>query len=91
MVGIHTPDPAPKKSLDNIKRAIAAAKLEFPIAIDPKYTMWQRYKYNSWPAIFLVDRQGRVRCWWKGELKTEQADGDRLLRERIEALLKEKG
>lgn len=66
------------------------AGLEHPIAVDPGFAMWKKLKHNSWPAYYLVDRQGRLRSRWLGPLKSEQADGDKLIRQRIEELLKER-
>ncbi len=42
-----------------------------------------------WPSVYLVDKRGRIRRWWYGELRWRGAEGDKLLEERIEQLLAE--
>jgi hypothetical protein len=67
-----------------------AAGLEFPIAIDNQLTMWKRYDNSMWPAIYLLDKQGRVRWGWPGELSWKGARGETLMRAKIEDLLRDK-
>jgi hypothetical protein len=33
----------------------------FPIAVDNKKTMWQRYDNNWWPTVYIFDNQGIAR------------------------------
>lgn len=42
-----------------------------------------------WPSVYLIDKQGYVRYWWFGELNWQGAEGEKMLRRRIEELLAE--
>lgn len=42
-----------------------------------------------WPSVYLIDKRGRVRNWWYGELNWKGATGEEFLRKRIEELLAE--
>jgi hypothetical protein len=43
-----------------------------------------------WPSVYLVDKHGRVRYWWYGELNWQGAKGEQFIRGKIEELLVEK-
>jgi hypothetical protein len=39
VIGVHTPEFAFEKNIDNVKKAVTDLKLEFPIAIDNDYAI----------------------------------------------------
>ena len=43
-----------------------------------------------WPSVYLIDKRGRVRNWWYGELNWDGAKGEEFIRKRIEDLMAEK-
>ena len=91
IVGIHTPEFANEA---DVKRVLASARkngLKFPIAVDNGGQNWKNWKNRYWPSIYLIDKKGRVRYRWEGELDSEKTKGERLMRKRIEELLAEKG
>jgi AhpC/TSA family len=90
IIGIHTPETANEKKIDNVKKKLTDAGLTFPVAIDNKTTMWQRYRNAYWPTVYLIDRTGTARWGWQGELGFNGARGEALMREKIDELLKEK-
>ena len=67
VIGVHTPEFAFEKNIDNVKRAVADLKLDFPIAIDNDYTIWRAFKNGYWPADYFIDAQGRIRDHSFGE------------------------
>ena len=67
----------------------AKADLTFPILIDANKKNWNAWGNSMWPSVYLIDKQGYVRYWWYGELNWQGAQGEKLLRQRIEELLKE--
>lgn len=86
VLGVHTPEFEAEKNLDRLRDKVRKAGLEFPIAVDNDGDTWRAWGNQYWPAIYLVDKQGRVRYQWDGELGT---DGERAMRRRIDALLAE--
>jgi len=67
VVGAHTPEFAFEKNLDNVRRAVRDMGVAFPVAIDNDYAIWRAFGNNAWPAVYLVDAQGRVRFRHLGE------------------------
>ncbi|MEI8017426.1 MAG: redoxin domain-containing protein [Schlesneria sp.] len=90
IVGIHTPETESERSLDNLKRQVNERKIEYPIAFDASAQNWKAWANDMWPSVYLIDKQGRVRNWWYGELNWKGATGEELFRKRIEELLNEK-
>jgi cytochrome c biogenesis protein CcdA/thiol-disulfide isomerase/thioredoxin len=83
VIGIHAPEFAFEKKIDNVKRAVGDFKIGFPVAIDNDYTVWRAFKNSYWPAQYLIDADGQIRYHHFGEgnyAQSEQAIQD-LLRE----------
>jgi thiol-disulfide isomerase/thioredoxin len=74
IIGAHTPEFAFEKDLDNIKRAVKAMNVSYPVAIDSGYAVWRAFDNNAWPAIYLVDPQGRIRYSHLGEGEYERTE-----------------
>jgi thiol-disulfide isomerase/thioredoxin len=67
IVGVHTPEFSFEKDLDYIRRAVADQDIDYPVAVDSSYSIWNAFDNNYWPAVYLVDAQGRVRHQQFGE------------------------
>ncbi|AGB75170.1 MULTISPECIES: cytochrome c biogenesis protein DipZ [Rhizobium] len=83
VIGVHSPEFAFEKNIDNVKKAIADFKIGYPVAIDNDYRIWRAFENNYWPAHYLIDAKGQIRYQHFGEgnyRQTEQAIQD-LLRE----------
>lgn len=89
MVGVHTPEQADERVLENVRKKVVENEMEYPIAVDPDSQTWATWANHTWPSVYLIDKRGNIRTWWYGELNWQGAEGERLLREKIEALLKE--
>ena len=90
IVGIHTPETESERSLENLKRQVNERKIEYPVAFDASAQNWKAWANDMWPSVYLIDKQGRVRNWWYGELNWKGATGEEFFRKRIEELLNEK-
>ena len=75
---------------ESVKQKAEEAKFEFPILIDNERQNWNAWGNSMWPSVYLIDKHGYVRYWWLGELNWEGAEGEKILRGRIEELLAEK-
>lgn len=89
IIGIHTPETEGDRNTEKLRQKVKDNGLLFPILIDSHRQNWDAWGNNVWPSVYLVDRQGRVRYWWYGELKWGGRDGEKLMRSRIEELLGE--
>jgi peroxiredoxin len=89
IVGIHTPETQAETDNDALRLSLEKHELKFPVAVDKEKKMWQAWYNGIWPSVYLIDRQGRVRYWWYGELDWEGAGNQRIARQQIEQLLAE--
>ncbi len=60
VIGVHAPEFEFEKDVNNVKQALAAHNIEYPVAIDNKLDTWTTFKNRYWPAHYLIDQQGRV-------------------------------
>jgi cytochrome c biogenesis protein CcdA/thiol-disulfide isomerase/thioredoxin len=67
VIGVHTPEFAFEKNIDNVKKAVADLKIDFPVAIDNDYAIWRAFRNMYWPADYFIDGQGRIRDHAFGE------------------------
>jgi thiol-disulfide isomerase/thioredoxin len=85
IIGVHTPEFGFEKNVDNIRWAAKNYDVRYPIAIDSDYAVWRAFDNHYWPAIYLIDAEGRIRYRQFGE-----GDYDRTERA-IQELLVEAG
>ncbi len=67
IVGVHSPEFAFERQVDNVAERAADFGVEYPIAIDNDFATWRAYHQRYWPAKYLIDRSGRVRQVHYGE------------------------
>lgn len=91
IVGIHTPETPGEREVARIEAQAKKNGLTFPIAVDNDGANWQAWKNSYWPSVYVVDKKGRVRQGWEGELNYKGQTGEQTIRGVIDALLKEKG
>ena len=90
MLGVHTPESRGEADLAAVERKAKEDDLAFPIAVDNQAATWKAWDNRWWPSIYLIDKKGYARYRWDGELKWKGAAGEEIMRQKIEALLKEK-
>jgi len=74
VIGVHTPEFAFEKNVDNVRRAAKDMRVDYPIAIDSDYAIWRALNNEYWPALYFVDAQGRIRHHHFGEGEYEQSE-----------------
>lgn len=67
VIGVHTPEFAFEKNLDNVRRAVKDLGITYPVAVDNNYAIWGAFYNNYWPADYFVDAQGQIRAHEFGE------------------------
>jgi hypothetical protein len=48
--------------------------IEYPVAIDSDYSIWNAFSNHYWPAFYFVDAQGQIRHHRFGEGEYEQSE-----------------
>ncbi|HTK02496.1 MAG TPA: cytochrome c biogenesis protein DipZ [Bordetella sp.] len=85
VIGVHAPEFAFERDIDNVKKAAKRLGVVYPIAIDNNYAIWKAFNNQYWPAHYFIDAQGHIRFVHFGEgeyAKSEQV---------IQQLLREAG
>ena len=75
VIGVHTPEYDEEHSAANVRRAIDRFGIAYPVAQDNDYSTWNAYGNRFWPALYLLDREGRIvyRHYGEGDYEaTEQ-------------------
>src|SRR6202051_277232 len=74
VIGVHTPEFPFERALVNARRGARDMQISYPIAIDNDYAIWSAFNNHYWPALYLVDEQGRLRYHHFGEGAYEQSE-----------------
>ena len=74
VIGVHAPEFAFEKNLDNVRRAAKDMRVDYPIAIDNDHALWRAFKNQYWPALYFVDAQGKIRHHYFGEGEYERSE-----------------
>ncbi len=73
-IGVHTPEFKFEHDLDNVRWAVEARKIDYPVAIDNDFAVWRAFANNYWPALYFVDAQGQIRHHRFGEGDYERSE-----------------
>ncbi|MCW2242058.1 cytochrome c biogenesis protein DipZ [Azospirillum canadense] len=74
VLGVHAPEFAFEKKIDNVKTAVADFRIGFPVAIDNNFKIWRSFRNSYWPALYFIDAQGRIRHHQFGEGGYDKAE-----------------
>jgi peroxiredoxin len=89
LIGVHTPEFAWEAPARRVRAKAKENGLKFPILLDPDNQVWNAWGNRFWPSIYLIDKSGKVRYRWEGELHLDAAAGKRFARH-LDELLAEK-
>jgi thiol-disulfide isomerase/thioredoxin len=67
VIGVHTPEYAFEHVAADVASGTKRLGIKYPVALDNKYTTWDNYDNQSWPADYLIDATGDVRYTSVGE------------------------
>jgi thiol-disulfide isomerase/thioredoxin len=67
VIGVHSPEFSFEHDLENVRRAARDMRVDYPIAIDNDFAIWQAFTNHYWPALYFVDAQGHLRYHHFGE------------------------
>ena len=74
VVGVHTPEFSFEKDPGNVRRAISGMAIDYPVAMDNEYAIWNAFDNHYWPASYFIDREGNVRYHQFGEGQYELSE-----------------
>lgn len=67
VIGVHAPEFAFEKNVNNVRAAIASLGIPYPVAIDNDYAIWRAFNNQYWPAHYFIDAKGQIRHHHFGE------------------------
>jgi thiol-disulfide isomerase/thioredoxin len=74
VVGVHCPEFGFEHDLDNVRQATRELGVDYPVVIDNDFAIWQSLANRYWPALYLIDRDGRIRYHHFGEGNYEETE-----------------
>ena len=74
VIGVHAPEFAFERNIDNVKKATHDLGVDYPVAIDNNYAIWHALNNEYWPAQYFVDAKGQVRYHHFGEGDDAQSE-----------------
>jgi cytochrome c biogenesis protein CcdA/thiol-disulfide isomerase/thioredoxin len=74
VIGVHAPEFAFERNVDNVKKAIATLGIKYPVAIDNDYKIWRAFENEYWPAHYFIDAKGQIRHHHFGEGEYDESE-----------------
>jgi thiol-disulfide isomerase/thioredoxin len=74
VIGVHSPEFAFEKDVNNVRRAVKEMRVDYPVAVDSEHVIWRGFKNQYWPALYFVDSMGRIRHQYFGEGSYQQSE-----------------
>jgi hypothetical protein len=73
-IGVHTPEFAFEHDLENVRWAVRARRIDYPVVVDNDFAVWRAFANHYWPALYFCDSQGRIRHHRFGEGDYERSE-----------------
>ena len=74
VIGVHTPEFSFEHDIDGVRRATGKRAIDYPVAVDNDYEIWNAFANRYWPALYFVDQDGLIRDQQFGEGRYEQSE-----------------
>ena len=74
VVGVHCPEFGFEHDLDNVRHSTRQLGVDYPVVIDNDFDIWQSLANRYWPALYVVDRDGRIGFHHFGEGNYEETE-----------------
>ena len=88
VIGVHTPEYPFERDPKNVADALKRFDIQYPVAQDNRYDTWRAYGNQYWPALYLIDANGKIvytRYGEGGYDKTEAAIREALVQAQAQA------
>ena len=73
-VGVQTPEFEIEHDESRVRRALGDMHVEYPVAIDNDYAIWNAFANQYWPALYIADAEAHIRHHHFGEGGYEKAE-----------------
>ena len=73
-VGVHTPEFDVEHDLGNVERMVNQLRVDYPVAIDNDFAVWEAFANRAWPAVYIADPDGALRFQHWGEGRYEESE-----------------
>ena len=74
VIGVHTPEFGVEHEIGNVRRAVQEMGVDYPVAVDNDYAIWEAFANRYWPAAYFVDAEGSIRFHRFGEGAYEESE-----------------
>ena len=74
VIGVHTPEFSFEHEIDGVRRATRQRAIDYPVAVDNDYAIWEAFDNRYWPALYFVDAEGIIRDQHFGEGRYEESE-----------------
>ena len=74
VIGVHTPEFGFEHDADLVRWAVGDMRVEYPVAIDSDYAVWEAFDNHYWPALYFADTRGQLRHHYFGEGEYGQSE-----------------
>jgi thiol-disulfide isomerase/thioredoxin len=74
VIGVHTPEFSFEYEVGDVRKAVQARDIDYPVAVDDDYAIWNAFGNNYWPALYFADRDGVIRDEHFGEGRYEKSE-----------------
>ncbi len=73
-VGVQTPEFDVEHDIESVDRALRAMRVDYPVAVDNDFTIWDAFANQYWPALYIADHEGRIRHHHFGEGEYDRSE-----------------
>jgi thiol-disulfide isomerase/thioredoxin len=74
VIGVHTPEFSFEHEIDLVRQATKDRGIDYPVALDNDYAVWDAFDNHYWPALYFVDADGTIRDHHFGEGRYDQSE-----------------
>jgi hypothetical protein len=74
VIGVHASGFAPSADPEAVRAAVDRLEIDYPVAIDAEYEVWELYGNLGWPARYLFDQRGMLLHYHYGEGGYEETE-----------------
>jgi thiol-disulfide isomerase/thioredoxin len=67
VIGVHTPEFSFEHEINRVWQATKERGIDYPVAVDNDYAVWNAFDNHYWPALYFVDPDSTIRDHHFGE------------------------
>ena len=74
VIGVHTPEFGFEHEVDLVRQATRDRSIDYPVAVDNDYAIWNAFENRYWPALYFIDGDGVIRDHQFGEGRYQDSE-----------------